>query len=300
MSEVRALPTWLSNRNASDFGTTYPQAVSGPGGPNRAKLGFISRSKLARQSSAQERGYSLNLKQVFLAFAVELFIIGLILIAQYNIAEDVAQNRVFAILLFPIALAVVELARVPLAIATRTQKSWGIKLLAALGVIAAVTVTSFSLSTIAYQTFDPRLIEANDKNIALQNLKSEREISQNEISAADREVDTRRKERDAADDQIKGLRDQISKVNAVLGKNCKASPDNITTPTCTDVNLNAAQSKTLMAQLKTAQSDRDAKDVLLKAAETARAKYDLRSIDQKIAKAESDYRMAVTRSQLHS
>ena len=157
MSEVRALPTWLSNRNASDFGTTYPQAVSGPGGPNRAKLGFISRWKLARQSSAQERGYSLNLKQVFLAFAVELFIIGLILIAQYNIAEDVAQNRVFAILLFPIALAVVELARVPLAIATRTQKSWGIKLLAALGVIAAVTVTSFSLSTIAYQTFDPRL-----------------------------------------------------------------------------------------------------------------------------------------------
>jgi hypothetical protein len=43
---------------------------------------------------------------------------------------------VFSILLFPIGLAVVELARVPLAIAVRTQNSWSVKLFAAMGVLA--------------------------------------------------------------------------------------------------------------------------------------------------------------------
>ena len=39
----------------------------------------------------------------------------------------------------PAALAMVELARVPLAIAVRTQDAWHIKLLATLGVLAAIT-----------------------------------------------------------------------------------------------------------------------------------------------------------------
>jgi hypothetical protein len=265
---------------------------------------FIAERQRLRREREIERGYRINIKQVVLAFAVEFFIIGLILVGQYFIAEQAVRERVVAILLFPIGLAVVELARVPLALAVRTQESWSVKLFAALGVIAAVTVTSFSLSTIAYQTFDPRLIEANEKSNALQNLKSERDIAQNEISLADREVDTRRKERDDANIPIKSLQDQISKIVAVPGQNCKTitNPDNTTSKTCISQDLNAAQSKmkTLQAELKNAQNDRDSKDALLKTAETKRAKYDLRSTDEKIAKAESDYRIAVTRSQLHS
>ena len=275
--------------------------------PNNRGKGFFRAFAEWRQRRREreiERGYRINVKQVVLAFAVEFFIIGLILVSQYYIAEQTAQEHVITILLFPIALAVVELARVPLALAVRTQESWSVKLFAALGVIAAVTVTSFSLSTIAYQTFDPRLIEANEKSNALQNLKSERDIAQNEISLADREVDTRRKERDDANIPIKSLQDQISKIVAVPGQNCKTitNPDNTTSKTCISQDLNAAQSKmkTLQAELKNAQNDRDSKDALLKTAETKRAKYDLRSTDEKIAKAESDYRIAVTRSQLHS
>jgi hypothetical protein len=58
----------------------------------------------------------------------------------------------------------VELARVPLAIAVRTQKAWHIKLLSSLGVMAAITVTSFSLSQIAWKTFDNRIVEATQAN----------------------------------------------------------------------------------------------------------------------------------------
>ena len=129
--------------------------------PRRAKP---SERSLARLERDIERGYSINVKQVTLAFAVEFFIIGLILVGQYLVAEEAAKDKVFSILLFPIALAVVELARVPLAVAVRTQDSWSVKFFAAVGVIGAVIVTSFSLSTIAYQTFDPRLAEATEKN----------------------------------------------------------------------------------------------------------------------------------------
>ena len=261
--------------------------------------------RLSRESATERdiaRGYRINVKQVVLAFAVEFFIIGLILLGQYYIAEQTAGQRVLPILLFPIGLAVVELARVPLAIAVRTQNSWSVKLFAALGVAAAVTVTTFSLSTIAYQTFDPRLIEANDKRNSLENWKSAKEIQKNEIDIADRDVEERRKQLNSANDRIKNLQEQISKVSAVKGENCKTvtNADNTTSKSCTSANLNAAQSKTLQAQLANEQKDRDALDGAVKAAEATRAKYDLRPIDEQIAKAESDYRMAITRSQLHS
>jgi hypothetical protein len=110
------------------------------------------------------RGYSINVKQVVLAFAVEFWIIGLIIVGTYLlIAESdrdhVSREAIFSALLLPAALAMVELARVPLAIAVRTQDTWHIKLFAVLGVVAAITVTTFSLSQIAWKTFDIRIAE---------------------------------------------------------------------------------------------------------------------------------------------
>jgi hypothetical protein len=112
-------------------------------------LGIDKRRSFHRKTARTERdvarGYSINVKQVVLAFAIEFLIIGLILTSQYFIATEQGP-RFFEALLFPIALAMVELARVPLAIAVRTQHSWNIKLAAALGVASAIVVTSFSLS----------------------------------------------------------------------------------------------------------------------------------------------------------
>src|SRR5262249_40039380 len=80
--------------------------------------------RATRHERDLDRGYSINVKQVILAFGVEFLIIGLILVSQILYAIDSAagsEYKFFSALLFPIALAAVELARVPLAIAVRTQ-----------------------------------------------------------------------------------------------------------------------------------------------------------------------------------
>ena len=65
------------------------------------------------------RGYSINVKQVLLAFAVEFWIIGLIIIGTYLLIAErdpdhVSREAIFSALSLPAALAMVELARVPL------------------------------------------------------------------------------------------------------------------------------------------------------------------------------------------
>lgn len=130
---------------------------------------WTRRKKFARETAVERlerdiaRGYSINVKQVVLAFAVEFWIIALIIVGTYLLISDsgsLSNERIFGALLFPSALAMVELARVPLAVAVRTQEVWHIKLFAAVGVAAAITVTSFSLSQLAFKSFDNRLIES--------------------------------------------------------------------------------------------------------------------------------------------
>jgi hypothetical protein len=57
---------------------------------------YASEKQRLRRERDVERGYRINLKQVILAFAVEFFIIGLILVGQYFIAEQTARERVVA------------------------------------------------------------------------------------------------------------------------------------------------------------------------------------------------------------
>ena len=86
-----------------------------------------SKRRLTRLERDRERGYSVNVKQVVLAFCVEFWIIGLIIIGTYLLISEsgehgnVSSQDIFSALLLPAALAMVELARVPLAIAVRTE-----------------------------------------------------------------------------------------------------------------------------------------------------------------------------------
>ena len=270
---------------------------------NRTFFSSVSEREIARKTRDYERGYSINVKQVILAFAVEFFIIGLILVAQYLIAEQAAKEKVFSILLFPIGLAVVELARVPLAIAVRTQNSWSVKFFAALGVTAAVIVTSFSLSTIAYQTFDPRLEDVNQKSNLLHDLQATKAILVGEITLATHDVEQKTKDRDSINVRYNDLQSQISKLSTTKGESCltTTSAEGVTTKHCTPTSaINYAQLKTLQTQLANTKKELDETESALGVAETARAKYDLRPIEEKIARAQNDYRIAVNRSQLHS
>ena len=262
-----------------------------------------SERAMARRERDAERGYTINVKYVVLAFGVEFFIIGLILVGQYFIAEEAAREKVFSILLFPIGLAVVELARVPLAIAVRTQTAWSVKCFAALGVIAAIVVTSFSLSTIAYQTFDPRLTEANEKHDALERLRADRRNLADKINTAIADVDQKVKARENVNERYKELQSQISKLSTARGERCITitTQDGGTKRDCTPTSItNQAQHRTLTTQLENTKKELDQAENALRDAGAERAKYDPQKISQQIASAEDDYRKAVARSQLHS
>src|ERR1700749_4299563 len=76
----------------------------------------MSPRQRARLERDRERGYSVNIKQVVLAFTVEFVIIGLILtnnVATVEQIADLTPAKTVQALLFPIAMAMVELARVP-------------------------------------------------------------------------------------------------------------------------------------------------------------------------------------------
>src|SRR5580704_19227410 len=137
----------------------------------------LSKRQVARLIRDRERGYSINSKQIVLAFMVEFVIIGLILTNIYvTVAQlpDPSTFKSIQALLFPIAMAMVELARVPLAIAVRTQNSWNIKLAALLGVLCAVAVTSNSLYSIGASSFTPRLEDTHKKDDAIQALQTQK------------------------------------------------------------------------------------------------------------------------------
>jgi len=298
-SDVRKLPPFLGRAK----GNGQAESVETPKGRRGALADSVFAGQSGRQDRDYERGYSINVKQVALAFAVEFFIIGLILTGQYLIAEEAAQEKVFSILLFPIGLAVVELARVPLAIAVRTQNLWSVKLFAALGVTAAVTVTSFSLSTIAYQTFDPRLAVVNEKGNILHDLKNQKSILTDEIGQAALGVEQKRKDRDTIRTQYNDLESQIGKLKAATGETCTMFTDSegIEKKSCRPTSsVSPGQLRTLQNQLAITKKQLDDSEAALSIAEANRARFDSRPIDEKIAKAETEYRIAVDRSQLHS
>jgi hypothetical protein len=251
----------------------------------------------ARLERDRARGYSINVKQVVLAFAVEFIIIGLILVSQILYALD--SNAGLSALLFPIALAMVELARVPLAIAVRTQTSWHIQFAALLGVACAVVVTSASLYQIGHYTFNPRLENVYEKRTLLETAQDEKGAFLDRRKAAQDIVGQKNNDWVALSDRYKALASQL---NAQPAQTCtpttkrNADGTDSTVQTCrvnpalkplqTEIN----ETKTKLTELESAQ----------KQAQADLAKLDARSYEEAVTRAEKEYRDAIHRSPLHS
>jgi hypothetical protein len=270
------------------------------------RRGRLSESRMRRLERDSARGYSINVKQVVLAFAVEFWIIGLIVLGTYlliaeSASEHVSREAVFSALLLPAALAMVELARVPLALAVRTQEAWHIKFFAAAGVIAAIVVTTFSLSQIAWKTFDIRIAEATRANDRLTAVKKERDDFQNKVDQLGRDIDQRINARNSINERVAALEAQITKVSSSSGVSCKPvlgpdghpviGADGKTVQQCTPVaTVNQAQLKTLKEQLDNTKKELAAAETAVKQAKDDEKMLDRRSIESELAKAEADLR----------
>jgi hypothetical protein len=262
----------------------------------------------------QARGFSINVKQVVLAFAVEFWIIGLIILGTYLLiseSDNLSGEAIFGALLFPAALSMVELARVPLAIAVRTQDAWHIKLFAAVGVAAAITVTSFSLSQLAWKTFDNRIAEATRASDRLTEAKNKKATFQDKVAQSQKDIEQKIAVRNSVNDRLAALDAQLTKISQFSGVVMKPiiGPDGkpmlgddgkpLTTPSAT-ATVSQAQLATLKSQMANTKKELDTADAAVKQAVEDSKRNDPRPIEEQLAKAEAEYRAAVNKSQLHS
>jgi hypothetical protein len=258
----------------------------------------------ARPERDRARGYSINIKQVVLAFSVEFVIIGLVLVSQFVYAAqftDPSQYKTVQALLFPLAFAMVELARVPLAIAVRTQTSWNMKLAALLGVMCAVVVTSFSLSQIGHLTFNPRLEAVHEKQNVLIQIHSDKHTFTYQKNARQSVLEQATKSRD---DAFKAQQNAVHELNAQPAQNCSiitVPPQGYGLPPSQRQSCKENPTlKTLKAELDAANRKLAEADAALKQTQVEVGKYDPHALDQKISKAEQELRDAIYQSPLHS
>jgi hypothetical protein len=273
------------------------------GAKERPTLSLRQRNRLDRD---RERGYSINVKQIVLAFAFEFVIIGLILVNNFlTVAQlpDATNLKTIQSLLFPIAMAMVELARVPLAVAVRTQNSWNIKFAALIGVICAVAVTSTSLIQIGNSTFNPRLEDTHNKDDALADLRNKRDGLSTQIAETDKLVKQRTTERDSIFQANQNLNGQLT---AQKPQECTTITIPSPAPGAPGSTSQSCRANPALKPLNLAIADAKAKlaeaEAALKEAEAQRQnpKYDTRPLDEAIRKAQKDNRGSIYQSQLHS
>jgi hypothetical protein len=249
------------------------------------------------------RGYSINVKQVILAFAVEFVIIGLILTSQFVYAlqlPDASRYTIVQTLLFPIALAMVELARVPLAIAVRIQKSWNIQFAALLGVSCAVVVTSASLYQIGNFTFNPRLETVHALRERLDLIQDHKTAFAAQKQAGQGRLDHLAKDFDVLSDRYKSIASQLT---AQPNQNCNVistpGPEGLPGPTKQVCKENPVL-KPLRTELEGVKAKLNELEVAREEANSEFARIDSRAIDDELNQAAKNYRDAVFKSPLHS
>ncbi len=111
-------------------------------------MGRYHEKTLITSKRDQQRGYSINYKQVVLAFSIEIIIVVTSLIGAWLMAIKYGRTPTDQLLMMlaPVAYAMVEFSRVPLALATRTQRCFLMKFVALLAVLCAAGVTIKSMS----------------------------------------------------------------------------------------------------------------------------------------------------------
>ena len=249
----------------------------------------------------QQRGYSIVYKQVVLAFLIEIIIVITSLIGAWLMASKYGRTSTdhVVMMLAPVAYAMVELSRVPLALATRTQRSFLMKFVALLAVLCAAGVTIKSMSMLGEIMFRPRLEAVAEAKRNLDKVNHDREAMAYRIKAADDVVAQRKSEREAVEQQVSRIAAEIGKRpgqtcskysgtdkngHAYNGQKCSADPGILA----------------LNQQLQSASENRAEASKKLEEANAERTALSLTQANKLSSEAEARYREALFHSQLHS
>lgn len=261
-----------------------------------------SQAKETRASERDQlRGYSINYKQVGLAFAIEIIVVIISLIGAWLMATKYSRTSTdfLLMMLAPVGYAMVEFSRVPLALATRTQRNYFMKIVAAIAVLCAAGVTVKSVSMLGEIMFRPRLEAVSEAKRHLDKVNHERGTIAFAIKGADDLVEQRRSEREAAEQQLSSITAEIGKRP---GQTC--SPSFGTDKNGKDYRgLRCVPDPAILAlnqQRQSADENRAAASKKLEEANARRASLSLDAADKLAVEAEASYRDALFHSQLHS
>ena len=141
-----------------------------------------------------------NYKTLTIAIVIELIIVSAVLFAGYQFAERYSGGdnmQWWMAIICGIVYAMVELARVPLAMMAAVHRKWYARWLAIFVLMFAVVITTKSLSQIGEQMFSQRLVEVHkaqtDLEIAEANNAGAIENDKNKherIEALDAEIES--------------------------------------------------------------------------------------------------------------
>ena len=152
------------------------------------------RRAYARKLADLDRGYSISVKRLVLAFVAEGVIVLTSLAGAWLFATMYGGGDPVAfwmMMLAPVAYAAIEFSRVPLAVSIRTQRSLALRIVAAIGVAGAAVVTVKSISQLGEVMFRPRLQEAVRAQQTLTDATNARNTLDRQIRDADAVVTQR-------------------------------------------------------------------------------------------------------------
>src|SRR3954452_771201 len=256
----------------------------------------------ARKAADQERGYRISYKRLALAFACEGVVVATSLAGAWLFATLYGgTDRVafWMMMLAPLAYAVIEFSRVPLAVSIRTQRSLTLRIIATIGVLGAAAVTIKSISQLGEIMFRPRLQEAVRTHEGLIDAKNAQATLDRKIADADAVVAQRVSQLAEAEKRVKSANRELG---ALPPQRCYRVSNTSRDGRRTNGTRCSTDPRTdaMKTSLGTAGADRTGASARLDEARAERAKFDRTEVDRKVSEAEVAYKDAIMRSQLHS
>jgi len=257
--------------------------------------------------SAKEeaRGYAINVKRIVLAYFVEAIIVITSLIGAWLFTQQYGQNdfnTMLMMMLAPVAFAVVEFCRVPLAIAIRIPSfNPFLKFIILLGLIGAAFVTVKSVSQLGEIMFRPRLYDVVHARERLTEAEANVALAKAKFGDADSLIDQRKEELATAEQNVASAIENLAKnpgqiCSPISGigrngkpfKSLKCVPDPKNAPLKHAVDTTEANRKQAVARLAEANKQRADLD----GTRTV--------VENNLRDERTKFRTAVMHSQLHS
>ncbi len=262
------------------------------------KLGYFA----GKTTFNAAQGYRIDYKYLGMAYGIEVAVVATSLLSAWFFAKLYGHGdgtTMAMMMLAPIAYAGIEIARVPLALALRTQPNWLWKLVFALMVLCAVAVSVKSLSQLGEVMFRPRLIDVTHATTALRDAERARGVYAAKIRDADAVAAQRTAELSEAEARLKAVNSELGALPADRCARVWHTNRDGRRYSAQECHADARQGvmATNLGDAQRARSDASAK---LDASRAARGSLDAGPTETQVGTLELARRDAIQNSQLHS